>query len=253
MNRTEEKEERRGVPKVSVIVPALNEEGYIDDLLRDLAAQTRPAAEVIVVDAGSSDGTVEAVENSPVGARLVHGSRPVANGRNLGAGQAQGDLLVFLDADVRLERDFLQRFVEEIERRGLDLACPHYTSGDSSRAARELFWAISALLRLFERVLPSGAGACIAVRREVFETSRGFDPEMKFEDVEFVRRLARGRRFGITDQAVRVSDRRFLQEGEARTALRYSLLTLLFALGRFRWANLMDYEFGRYGEGRAGR
>jgi len=235
-------------PRASVVIPALNEERCIGGLLADLTTGRagRPPGEVLVVDAGSADGTAE-VARGFTGVRVLRGEPPPAKGRNLGAAAASGDLLVFLDADVRLEEGFLDRFVEEISRRRLDVACPRYLpppgASPGVRAAHACF---NGLFRLCRRVLPSGAGHCIAVRRQVFLEGGGFDPALKFDDVELVRRLARGRRFGITGQSVLVSDRRYREEGTLRTFLRYLLISLPFALGRFRWANRLDYPFGRH-------
>jgi hypothetical protein len=57
---------------------------------------------------------------------LLIGAPPVANQRNLGGRKASGDILVFLDADVRLPEMFLEDFLERIEQRNLDIACPLY-------------------------------------------------------------------------------------------------------------------------------
>lgn len=233
-------------PRVSVVIPTLNEEDHVGELLSDLRSQTRRPEEVVVVDAGSSDGTVPLVENFPE-ARLLHGSPPVAEGRNLGGFASSGDVILFLDADVRLAGGFIEGFVGEFERRGLDVACPRYLPGGSTRAVEAFHGAVNALLKTFENVLPSGAGHCIAVRGELFRESEGFDPALKFDDVELVRRLSRGRRFGVVDEEVLVSDRRYRDHGPARMFLRYSLMALLFALGRFRWANAIEYEFGDHG------
>ena len=85
------------MPKVSVIIPTLNESAYLPALLDALRGQTRPPDEVIVADAGSTDGTVELVQAH--GARVVPGGMP-AVGRNAGAQVAIGDLFLFFDADV---------------------------------------------------------------------------------------------------------------------------------------------------------
>src|SRR4028119_842197 len=112
-------------PSLSVIVPALNEERHVGSLLSDVSSQTRSADEVIVVDAGSEDGTVSVAERFP-GVVLLNGSPPVAKGRNLGGRRAGGDVLVFLDADVRLPEGFFEGLLEEFEKRRLYIACPRY-------------------------------------------------------------------------------------------------------------------------------
>jgi glycosyltransferase involved in cell wall biosynthesis len=228
--------------RLSAVIPALNEERHLGGLLSDIERQTRSPDEVIVVDAGSSDATVRIAECSR--AAVLHGEPPVARGRNLGGYAATGDLIFFLDADNRLPRTFFEDFVCEVERRRLDIACPRYLPHDSTPAIKAIhaFW--NAVLKASERTLPSGAGHCIALRRELFREGRGFDPSLKFDDIELVRRLSKGRCFGIVDASVFVSDRRYREGGTLRTFLSHLLMAPAFALGRFEWANRVAYEFG---------
>ncbi len=231
---------------LSVIVPALNEERHVGSLLSDVLGQVRAEDEVIVVDAGSEDGTVPVVERFP-DIVLLAGSSPVAAGRNMGGRKAWGDVLIFLDADVRLSAGFFERFLKEFEERRLDVACPLYVPHRSTPAIRGVFAFFNLVFKVFERVLPSGAGHCIAVRGEVFRASEGFDPSLKFDDIELIRRLAKGRCFGIVAERVYVSDRRYSKHGIGNMLLRYMLMSLSFALGKYRWANRIEYEFGKYG------
>jgi glycosyltransferase involved in cell wall biosynthesis len=230
---------------VSVVVPALNEERHVGHLLRDIGCQTRRPQEVILVDAGSHDNTV-AVAQRFTGVRVLHGERPVARGRNLGGRSASGDVVVFLDADTRLPEAFLERFVDDFSRRGLDVACPLYAPHDSTKAVERFHGVFNLVTRAFQGILPSGAGICLAIRGDLFRQSRGFDPYLKFDDIELIRRLSRGRRFGIVEEKVFVSDRRYREHGVARAILEYSLMALFFALGKFEWANRIDYEFGNH-------
>jgi len=228
---------------VSVVIPALNEERHLAQLLSDIQRQSLRPDEVIVVDAGSTDATVRIAEQSPV-AVVFHSEQPVARGRNLGGDSANGDLIFFLDTDTRLAENFFEDFVSEVERRGLDIACPRYVPYDSTPPIRAIhaFW--NMLLKVFERTLPSGAGHCIALRSKLFWESRGFDPSLKFDDVELVRRLSKGARFGLVGTNVFVSDRRYREEGILRTFLLHLLMAPAFALGKFEWANHITYQFG---------
>jgi glycosyltransferase involved in cell wall biosynthesis len=227
---------------LSVVIPALNEACHLGQLLSDLQRQSRRPDELIVVDAGSTDATVDIAERSQ--AMVLHGEPPIARGRNLGGFSAKGDLIIFLDADTRLPETFFEDFVSEVERRGLDIACPRYLPYDSTLAIRAIhaFW--DAMLRAFEETLPSGAGHCIALRSKLFSESRGFDASLKFDDIELVRRLSKGRRFGLVGAAVFVSDRRYREEGILRTFLLHLLMAPAFALSKFEWANHIAYEFG---------
>jgi glycosyltransferase involved in cell wall biosynthesis len=90
--------------RVSVVIPALNEERHLGQLLSDIQRQSRRPEEVIVVDAGSCDATVRIAKHwSTV---VLHGEPPVARDRNVGGYSAKGDLIFFLDADTRLAETF---------------------------------------------------------------------------------------------------------------------------------------------------
>jgi glycosyltransferase involved in cell wall biosynthesis len=232
--------------RVSVVIPVLNEERHLGQLLSDIQRQSRRPEEVIVVDAGSYDATVRIAKHSL--ATVLHGEPPVARGRNLGGYSAKGDAIFFLDADTRLPETFLEDFVCEVERRGLDIACPRYLPYDSTPTIRAIhaFW--DAMLRVFEGTLPSGAGHCIALRSKLFRESHGFDPSLKFDDIELVRRLSKGRRFGLVGTNVLVSDRRYREQGILRTFLLHLLMAPAFALGKFEWANHVAYEFGDHAQ-----
>lgn len=231
--------------RLSIVIPTLNEERHVGKLLSVVASQTRRPDEVVVVDAGSQDETVSIVRRFPF-ARLLEGTPPVACGRNLGGWDTTGDIVIFLDSDVRLPEDFFEDFIADFERRGLDVACPLYLPHDSTSTVEVFHRLFNILTRATQRVLPSGAGHCIAVRGDLFRESAGFDPFLKFDDIEIVRRLSRGRSFGIVEKEIFVSDRRYRKHGTGRMILSYALMALFFALGRHRWANRIDYEFGSH-------
>ena len=92
---------------VSFIVPALNEEKCLEKTLRSIKAQkTKLKFEIIVVDGGSKDKTVEIAKKY---ARVPREkSRSISSARNMGAELGKGKLLVFIDADTVLPRDYLQ-------------------------------------------------------------------------------------------------------------------------------------------------
>jgi hypothetical protein len=124
------------------------------------------------------------------------------------------------------------------------MACPRYLPYDSTPliGAIHAFW--NMVLKASERTLPSGAGHCIALRSKLFWESHGFDPSLKFDDIELVRRLSKGKRFGYVGASVLVSDRRYREQGILRTFLLHLLMAPAFALGKFEWANHIAYEFG---------
>ncbi|HYA30930.1 MAG TPA: glycosyltransferase family 2 protein, partial [Acidobacteriota bacterium] len=97
--------------RASIIIPALNEAGNLSRNLPLVQQQMGPTDELIVIDNGSIDDT--AAIASKFGARVVH--EPVrgrSRARNRGIQIAEGDLLVFLDADCRPGPNWLTRMLE---------------------------------------------------------------------------------------------------------------------------------------------
>ena len=94
---------------ISVIIPTLNEEGNLAVALRQLAG--RPDVELIIIDGGSSDHTVEVAQRSTP--YVFHARAGRAQRMNLGARHATGDILLFLHADTFL----LPGALDEIQRR----------------------------------------------------------------------------------------------------------------------------------------
>lgn len=95
--------------KISVIIPVRNEEENLALLLEDLKNQNMPLFEVICVDDNSEDGTAEVAESFNVALITVHDKPDDWTGKawacQVGANKAGGNLLLFLDADVRLHPD----------------------------------------------------------------------------------------------------------------------------------------------------
>jgi cellulose synthase/poly-beta-1,6-N-acetylglucosamine synthase-like glycosyltransferase len=85
---------------VSVIIPTRDRGGYLVESVRSALLAPEPPAEIIVVDAGSTDGSLEAVAELGGGVRTIRGTfRNVAASRNAGAAEAAGEYLGFLDSD----------------------------------------------------------------------------------------------------------------------------------------------------------
>jgi 4,4'-diaponeurosporenoate glycosyltransferase len=109
-------------PSVSVIIPARNEERNLPLLLKDLSKQTQPPLEIIGVDDASEDGTAQIISSS--GSRLIslkekpEGWTGKTWACQKGAEAVRGDLLLFLDADVRLKEDGIQKLLQAFLEKG---------------------------------------------------------------------------------------------------------------------------------------
>ncbi len=104
--------------KLSVIVPVYNEERYIERCLESIGNQTRRPEEVIVVDDGSKDNSKFKIQSAKLRYKFIfleQEHQGPAAARNLGASKASGEILVFLDADMVYDKDFLKEMVKPIE------------------------------------------------------------------------------------------------------------------------------------------
>jgi len=101
---------------LSVIIPALNSASTISLTLKSIFSNNFPRElfEVIVVDNGSSDGTVEVAKRYPVKVYYC-AKRGIGPPRNLGAKMADGDILCFTDSDCIVERDWLRKIFSFFE------------------------------------------------------------------------------------------------------------------------------------------
>ena len=232
---------------VSVIIPTLNEAVYLPRLLEALQAQVRLADEIIVADAGSTDGTVALAQAA--GARIVPGGRPAA-GRNAGARSAQGDLLLFLDADVVPAPNFVGAALEEFHAGGFDVAAPLVAPLSQRRIDLLLCEITNLLLQMVQEVAPHAGGFCIFARRQTHEAIRGFDETaLMAEDHDYVQRAARLGKFGmLTSVQIPVSVRRLEKEGIVQLAAKYLYCEMFALTGQpVRWMPFA-YTFGSFSE-----
>lgn len=164
--------------RVSVVIPAYEAVDTIAEAIASVEEQTRRAAEVIVVDDGSHDGTGDFVEAHFPGVMLVR----VANGgpsraRNHGIEQASGDLIAFLDADDRWHPKKLERQLNVMERSpavGLVASdwLRHY--GKSAPILAEEL-AVSDISYHQLLVLNRFQTSTVLVKKSILQTLNGFD------------------------------------------------------------------------------
>ena len=211
--------------KLSVIVPMLNEASAIATAL-DAVRAGAPAAEIIVVDGSSNDGSVEIARSRCD--LLIESSRGRARQMNIGAAAASGDAFAFVHADTIMP----PRFADDIEGA---LREPGFVGGrfdlqfdDTALSYR----ALGALISIRSRLMRTATGdQAIFVRREVFERMAGF-PEIELcEDVAFARQLKRAGRVACLKSRVTTSARRWRKDGLVRTVLRMWTIKSLFLAG----------------------
>lgn len=102
------------VTKVSVIIPTYNEEEDIEQCIKSLHEQTHAQKEIIVVDDGSTDKTLERVKKYPEIKVLEQQHCGPGAARNLGANKARGEILIFIDADMTFDKKYIENLIKPI-------------------------------------------------------------------------------------------------------------------------------------------
>ncbi len=198
-------------PLVSVIIPNYNYARFLGAAIDSVLAQTYENFEIIVVDDGSSDNTVEVVE--AYGNRIKfcpQKNQGSATARNNGVKPSSGEFIAFLDADdiwlpEKLEKQVAK--LSEDEEFGLVHCGMREFDSETDKTIHphlqgEEGWVANDLL-LFEKPVVIGGGSCLLIKREAFEAVGGFDTNFKkanSEDWDFIYRLARQYKIGFVPE-----------------------------------------------------
>ncbi len=231
--------------RLSVIIPTLNEATYLPQLLCALREQTRQPDEIIVADAGSTDGTIALARARNV--TVIPGGRPGA-GRNAGARVATGDILLFLDADVQPEPDFIQRALDEFIRQDCRAATCFMDTLNSNAADQIIIEVSNFCMWALKPFSPRAPGFCILADRELHRKINGFDESLQLsEDHDYVQRASRHGKFGILTQVrIPVSLRRIEKEGLGVLVLKYLWCEVNILLNKPIRSLPFEYEFGAH-------
>jgi glycosyltransferase involved in cell wall biosynthesis len=179
---------------LSVVIPVHDGRAFIGQCLAKVFRSSLRDFEVIVVDDHSTDGTAEIVRSFPC-RLLTSATRGVGAARNLGVAHAAGPLIYFLDADILIEPDNLERIVDAFDRHPEVSAI--FGSFGKDTVPQNFASVYKNLLHHYthqnaNREAATFCGGFSGIRREVFREVGGFDPAYDFmEDVELGCRLYR--------------------------------------------------------------
>lgn len=231
---------------ISVIVPAFNEDDYLDETLASLNRakaflqnERSLFTEIIVVDNDSDDSTADVAR--ALGAKVARETQHnVAKVRNTGAKLCGGEFLVFVDADTIIPNRLLSRIVEVMS----DPTCFGGAVDADYRPLKLTVRIYLQLWRILAKLTGIAQGATQFCRRDLFFAMNGYDEALFMgEDVDFHRRLKRiakqrkGRVVLIDDLRVVPSTRRFDQWRLWRTLVWTNpLFILLFQRKRTCWS-----------------
>jgi len=234
---------------ISFVVPAYNEEKHLARTLTAIISEIRRsgcAAEVIVVNNASTDGTGELAASFPEVIVVDEPVKGLVQARRAGFMRATGDLVANVDADTIVTEGWLNRVLDEFRRKPdlVALSGPYiyYDVSKSARIAVRAFYVMGYAFYILSRfVLRVGSmlqGGNFVVRRTALEEIGGYNPMFSFygEDTDLARRLNAVGAVKFTFRLPALSSgRRLLEEGLLRIGWRYSM--------NFVWATFMHRPF----------
>ena len=210
--------------QISIIIPVLNEADNIESVINQI--QKTENIEIIIVDGGSQDHTVEIAQS--LGVKVIVTQRGRALQMNAGAKIATGEILLFLHGDTQLPTEF-EKDVRKIWINDNIIAGAFQLKIDNSQWSLRLiektvFWRSKYLQ------MPYGDQA-IFVKTSTFWEVGGFPEQPIMEDFEFIRRLNRLGKIEILSSSVITSGRRWQKLGVFKTTLINQLVVVVYYLG----------------------
>lgn len=175
--------------KISIIIPVFNEDKEILSCIKSLSGQSEKDFEIIVVDDGSTDKTLEVLESLKPKVKnlkvLRENHRGAGAARNLGAKKAKGNILVFVDADMTFDKDFIRNLVKPIET-GVAIGT---FSKEELLANKDNIWAVCWNLnrglpkdRMHSFYYPDKQKVFRAILKKKFDEAGGFDIKGGYTD-----------------------------------------------------------------------
>jgi GT2 family glycosyltransferase len=244
-------------PKVSVVVCAYNAERTMNDCLISLKNLNYPNYEVIVVNDGSTDRTLEIAQSYDFVRLISHENKGLSAARNTGIAAATGEIIAFTDSDCMADQDWLTYLVARFLSSGLPaIGGPNLPPQDESLVASCVAVSPGAPTHVLldDEVAEHIPGCNMAFRRDALEAIGGFDPLFRAagDDVDICWRLQnKGYTIGFSPAAVVWHYRRntvgdYLKQqrgyGKAEALLYFKHPYRFNVLGQSRW-------FGRiYGD-----
>ncbi len=212
--------------KVSLVIPAYNEEKYIGECLQSVIRNAPDVFEIIVVNNGSTDTTKEVVSTF-ARVRLCNESKKgITYARQRGFLEATGDIIAYIDADTRMPHGWFETLTTQFTN-NLHLAClsgpyVYYDQGTFQQFLVQIYWYLA--IPIYRVVGFMVVGGNFAIRRKILEKMKGFDTTIAFygEDTNIARRASE---FGKVQFSIKffiyTSARRLHGEGFLRVGYVY--------------------------------
>jgi rSAM/selenodomain-associated transferase 2 len=211
--------------RLSIVIPAWNEEAGIARALETLLAMTGQGGDVEIIVSVSGDDRTEAIAQAfPVTVCRSEKGRAVQ--MNSGAKLAAGAVLYFLHADTTPPPTFRDDILAAIGR-GAEAGCFQMTFDDADWLMQLYGWCTQ-----FPLPVCRGGDQSLFITRSLFERIGAFDECLQImEDIEIIERIQRHAEFHILDSTVVTSARKYHANGAIRLQAIFGTIHLMYALG----------------------
>ena len=209
---------------ISIIIPALNEEKFIAEVLEH-TLKLPGHFEIVLVDGGSSDNTLRIAQGFKT-INLLQSKKGRARQMNYGAKHAQGDVLLFLHADTFLPKTFYNDILTLMQNPKVTGGSFRLKMNDSHPIFKFYHWCSQFAFEFF-----TYGDHAIFINSEIFKRINGFKNINFMEDVEIQGRIRKQGQFKKLKSSVQTSSRRFAKNGVIKQLVVDTLLVFFFKNG----------------------
>ena len=213
-------------PTISIVIPALNEEDHIGQLISYISkiSTSRNISEILVIDGGSTDNTVSIAQKT--GATVFISEKGRAKQMNYGSNKVKGDIIYFLHADTFPPKDFDLHIINATLS-NQEAGC-FQMKFDSDNLILQFFAGFSK----YKHKICRGGDQSLFISKELFEKTKGFNEDyIIFEDNEFIGRLYKKTCFKILPFHVKTSARKYRKHGVVKLQYHFGVIHLKNYLG----------------------
>jgi len=212
--------------KLSIIIPTLNEAENIEKLIHRLKnCGCDQAHEIIVIDAGSTDNTIQLAKDAGAEA-ILSPTKGRAPQMNYGAKNATGDLLYFVHADSLPPKKFCKS-INETLLNGSQIGGFRFKFDSDKKILAFNNWTTQ-----FDKIFVRGGDQTIFVKRELFEELNGFDENFRImEEYDFIERAQKKTPYKVIQRDVLVSARKYDNNSWLRVMLANTAVFTMYRLG----------------------